>query len=109
MLQRCYKNRDQMTPFRELKMGEAFEKTLERTPFLRAQGYEVVEKWECDLMHELKADHEMKTFFTSMDIVEPMKVSLASLFSKQPNQQSLFRCVTVSLEEGRKHCNSTGR
>ncbi len=90
-------------------MGEAFEKMLERTLFLRVQGYEVIEKWEGDLMCELKADPEMKTFFTSMDIVELMKVSLASLFSKQPNQQSLFRCMMVSLEEGRKRCDSTGR
>ncbi len=64
-----------MTPFRELKMGEAFEKTLERTLFLKAQGYEVVEKWECDLMRELKANPQMKTFFESMDLVEPLKVS----------------------------------
>ncbi len=72
---RCFKNRDKKTPFGNLKMGEAYEATLAKAQFLRGLNYTLVEKWECDLMRELKANPQMKAFFGSMDIVEPLKVS----------------------------------
>ncbi len=72
---RCFKNRDKKTPFGNLKMGEAYEATLAKAQFLRGLNYTLVEKWECDLMRELKATPDMKAYFSSLDILDPMKVS----------------------------------
>ncbi len=75
---RCFKNRDQRTPFGNLKMGEAYEATLAKAQFLRSLDYTLVEKWECDLMRELRQNPEMKTYFSSLNLIDPMKVSLLS-------------------------------
>ena len=44
-------------------MHELHQSTMERTEFLKKEGYNVVEVWECDLKREM--DEDMKDYFSS--------------------------------------------
>lgn len=70
-------------------MQELYEKTLQRCDYLRAQGYTVIEKWECELKKELAENHEMREYFDSLTISEPLEPRQA-LFGGRTNATRLF-------------------
>ncbi|KAG8238191.1 hypothetical protein J437_LFUL014067 [Ladona fulva] len=43
-------------------MGARHEATLRKTAFLRHNGYDVVEKWECDFDRQIKEDGDLSAF-----------------------------------------------
>jgi G:T-mismatch repair DNA endonuclease (very short patch repair protein) len=47
---------------------ENYNATQERKHHLRRMGFKVVTKWECQLAEELKANSEMKAFFSDLNV-----------------------------------------
>jgi G:T-mismatch repair DNA endonuclease (very short patch repair protein) len=66
------KRRSQLTVDQLLTADEAYQRTATRKICIERRGYTVVEKWECELNRELKANPEMKEFFDNVKIVDPM-------------------------------------
>jgi len=59
-------NRHKQIPNSDETAKDRFERTLERVKYFRDQGYEVVEKWECDLKKEMGRNPEMLEFFENL-------------------------------------------
>ena len=51
---------------------EVNEATRETTEALRAQGYRVVERWECDWDRMVRDSEDIQTFLLGLDFVEPL-------------------------------------
>ena len=52
-------------------MDELYQATVKKTDYLKRNGYNVVEIWECDIKREM--DEEMKHYFEHFPIVEPLE------------------------------------
>ncbi|XP_071137847.1 uncharacterized protein [Mytilus edulis] len=50
-----------------------FDKTAKTTEFIRAQGYKVVEKWECHFRHEIRRNGQLKSFCHSRKPATPQR------------------------------------
>ena len=60
----CYKKRDTKNPGAENKpMEQLYQDTQTKVKYLKDRGFEVVEKWGCAFMRELKQDEEMKQIY----------------------------------------------
>ena len=59
------------------------------TNYLEDHGFEVVQKWECELKKELKEDEEMKQFFDKYEIVDPLQPRDA-FYGGRTNATKLF-------------------
>jgi len=46
---KCYTDREEMNPISKKTYEELFKKTIERIEIFKSLGYNVVEKWECEL------------------------------------------------------------
>lgn len=66
------KIRYQKTADQILSADEAYQRTVKRKYDIEDQGYTVVEMWECQLNLDLKRDIEMREFFDTIKIMEPM-------------------------------------
>ena len=54
-------------------MEQLFEDTVEKVRHLKEQGFNVIEKWECDLVKEMEHDEDMKRYFEEYEIVDPLQ------------------------------------
>ena len=54
-------------------MDELFESTVEKMEYLKREGYNVVEMWECDIRRELKEDEIMKHYFDHYHLTDPLE------------------------------------
>ena len=54
-------------------MEHLFEDTRVKVEYLEKQGFEVKQKWECELAKEMESDEEMKCYFEEYEIVEPLQ------------------------------------
>ena len=54
-------------------MEQLFEDTGKKVKYLKDQGFEVIEMWECKLVKEREQDEEMKRYFEEYDLVEPLQ------------------------------------
>ena len=54
-------------------MQQLHEDTLEKICYLKAEGFQVVEMWECELMKEMKDDQTMKCYFEEYELVDPLQ------------------------------------
>ena len=48
------------------------EDTFEKVKCLKDQGFQVVEKWECDLIKDMKHDEDMRRYFDEYELVDPL-------------------------------------
>ncbi|MCP4474190.1 MAG: hypothetical protein GY821_06415 [Gammaproteobacteria bacterium] len=80
-------------------MDDVFQGTVQRRLQLESRGLKVVEKWECQLRKELKADPEMADFFDGIELVGPMdardafyggRTNSAKLYHKCQGQEKIF-------------------
>ena len=62
---KCYA-RDTVNPINNTTMDELYQSTVEKMEYLKREGYNVVEMWECDIKRELRARLRLK-------FREPMK------------------------------------
>ncbi|CAO4369489.1 unnamed protein product [Caenorhabditis nigoni] len=61
---KCYRNQEAVCPRnKNVKMRELFERTLAKDADLRAAGFTLHVKWECELKEEMRKDEEMRRFF----------------------------------------------
>ena len=76
---------------------QKFEKTSETTRYLQSQGFNVIEKWECDFRSEMRSDAMLKAFIKSRSPETPQRAInereiLAGVLSGQ-----LFGMVEVDI------------
>ena len=50
-------------------MHDLYMATVEKAQFLKDQGFNVVEVWECEIKRELTRDEEMKEYFDHYEAV----------------------------------------
>ncbi|XP_031552434.1 uncharacterized protein LOC116289627 [Actinia tenebrosa] len=89
--------RETKNPVTGNTMGELYEKTLQRRRHLITQGYRVVEKWECELKKELNENEEMREYFDTCIVAEPLEPRQA-LFGGRTNATKLYH----EAQEGEK-------
>ena len=61
------------TPVSQLTMKDLNQHTLEKTHYLKSQGYNVIEMWECNLKGQLEGNSEMKLYSDNFEIAEPLE------------------------------------
>ena len=69
---RCYA-RDTVNPVNGKTTQELHCSTVEKIEYLRRQGYNVVEIWECDVNRELNNDEDMKYYFDHYHIADSLE------------------------------------
>ena len=88
---KCYA-RDTVNPVNGKTMQELHCSTVEKIEYLRRQGYNVVEIWECDVNRELNNDEDMKYYFDHYHIADPLEPRHA-LYGGRTNAAKLYhRC-----------------
>ena len=78
-----------MNPTSQKTMEQLYKDTLKKVNYLQDHGFEVVQKWECELKKELKEDEEMKQFFDEYEIVDPLQPRDA-FYGGRTNATKLF-------------------
>ena len=54
-------------------MDELYQATVKKTEYLKRNGYNVVEMWECALNRELEEDEDMKHYFDHYHLTDPLE------------------------------------
>ena len=54
-------------------MQQLHEDTLEKICYLKREGFNVVEMWECDLMKEIEHNEDMKCYFEEHELIDPLQ------------------------------------
>ncbi len=62
-----------MNPVNGRTMQDLYLDTIRKVCYLKEQGFNVVEMWECDLKRELKEDEEIRGYFEKYDLVDPLE------------------------------------
>ena len=70
-------------------MGQLYEDTLRKVKYLRDQGFEVEQKWGCELTKELEQNEEMKQFMEDHELVDPLQPRDA-FYGGRTNAAKLF-------------------
>ena len=70
-------------------MEQLYKDTMKKVDYLENHGFEVVQKWQCELEKELKEDEEMKQFFDEYEIVDPLQ-PLDAFYGGRTNATKLF-------------------
>ena len=73
-------------------MDELYQATVKKTEYLKRNGYNVVEMWECTLNRELEEDEDMKHYFDHYHLTDPLEPRDA-LYGGRTNASKLYhRC-----------------
>ena len=78
-----------MNPISQKTMEQLYNDTMKKVNYLENHGFEVVQKWQCELEKELKEDEEMKQFFDEYEIVDPLQPRDA-FYGGRTNATKLF-------------------
>ena len=70
-------------------MEQLYKDTLRKVKYLKDQGFNVEQKWECELEKEKNEDEEMKQFFEEHELVDPLQPRDA-FFGGRTNAAKLF-------------------
>ncbi len=68
----CY-DRCTVNPVNGRAMQDLYLDTIRKVCYLREQGFNVIEMWECDLKRELEENEEMRCYFEKYDLVDPLE------------------------------------
>ncbi len=68
----CY-TCDTMNPVKGQTMHDLYQSTVEKILYLKNQGYNVIEVWECGINRELADDEEMKQYFDQYSEVDSLE------------------------------------
>ena len=85
----CYKNRETVNPINQKTMEQLYKDTMRKVKYLKESGFEVEQKWECELEKEKNEDEEMKQFFEEHEIVDPLQPRDA-FYGGRTNATKLF-------------------
>ena len=72
-------------------MDELYYSTVQKMEYLKREGYNVVEMWECDFRRELKEDEDMKHYFDHYHLTDPLEPRDA-LYGGRTNASKLYHC-----------------
>ena len=78
-----------MNPTSQKTMEQLYKDTMKKVNYLENHGFEVVQKWQCELEKELKEDEEMKQFFDEYEIIDPLQPRDA-FYGGRTNATKLF-------------------
>ena len=78
-----------MNPISQKTMEHLYKDTLKKVKYLKDQGFQVVQKWGCELKKELEEDEEMKRFFDEHKIIDPLQPRDA-FYGERTNATKLF-------------------
>ena len=70
-------------------MEQLYEDTGGKVKYLKDQGFEVEQMWECKLVKEMERDEEMKRYFEEYDLVDPLQPRDA-FYGGRTNAAKLF-------------------
>ena len=70
-------------------MEELHENTLEKICYLKEQGFNVIEMWECELRKEMERNEDMKKYFQEYELADPLQPRDA-FFGGRTNAAKLF-------------------
>ena len=70
-------------------MEQLYKDTMRKVNYLKDHGFEVVQKWKCELKKDLEEDEEMKQFFDEYEIIDPLQPRDA-FYGGRTNATKLF-------------------
>ena len=62
-----------MNPISQKTMEELYKDTARKVNYLKKHGFEVEQKWGCELTKDLEQDEEMKQFFEEHELIDPLQ------------------------------------
>ena len=87
---RCYA-RDTVNPVSGKTMQELHCSTVEKIEYLKRQGYNVVEVWECNVNREFNNEEDMRHYFDHYHIAESLEPRHV-LYGGRINVAKLYHC-----------------
>ena len=69
----CYIDRGIVNSINQKTMEQLYKDTLRKVKYLKDEGFNVEQKWECELKKELERGGEMKQFFEDHELVDPLQ------------------------------------
>ena len=85
----CYKDRETVNPISQKTMEELYKDTVRKVNYLKDHGFEVEQKWGCELTKELEEDEETKQFFEDHQLMDPLQPRDA-FYGGRTNATKLF-------------------
>ena len=70
-------------------MEQLYKDTVRKVNYLKDHGFEVEQKWGCELTKELEEDEEMKQFFEDHQLMDPLQPRDA-FYGGRTNATKLF-------------------
>ena len=86
---KCYTDRETVNPVNSKTMQQLFDDTFEKVCRLKKKGFEVIEKWECELVKEMEHDENMRRYFEEYEVVDPLQPRDA-FYGGRTNAAKLF-------------------
>ena len=78
-----------MNPISQKTMEQLYKDTVRKVNYLKDHGFEVEQKWGCELTKELEEDEEMKQFFEDHQLMDPLQPRDA-FYGGRTNATKLF-------------------
>ena len=78
-----------MNSISQKTMEQLYKDTVRKVKYLKDHGFEVEQKWECELMKDLEQDEELKQFFEEYEIIDPLQPRDA-FYGGRTNAAKLF-------------------
>ena len=78
-----------MNPISQKTMEQFYKDTVRKVNYLKDHGFEVEQKWGCELTKDLEEDEEMKQFFEEYEIIDPLQPRDA-FYGGRTNATKLF-------------------
>ena len=78
-----------MNPISQKTMEQLYKDTVKKVNYLKDQGFQVVQKWGCELKKELGEDEELNQFFEQYEIIDPLQPREA-FYGGRTNATKLF-------------------
>ncbi|KAF1753945.1 hypothetical protein GCK72_020502 [Caenorhabditis remanei] len=97
---RCWMDQEAKCPANKNRtMGELYETTIDRDDIIRAAGYTLHVKWECDINEDLRKDKEMRDFFKNCNHTHHLQPREGMYGGRTQQFQSLVKaCSKYSIE-----------
>ena len=98
----CFQvNRDRKlsTTNRGDTIDSRYERTIATTWHLRNQGYQVIEKWECAFVHEMRTNQEMRDFLENHPIIKSAPLDPRDAFFGGRTENIVTRCEVAEGTE----------
>ena len=62
-----------MNPISQKTMEQLYKDTMRKVKYLKDHGFQVVQKWGCELKKDLEEDEELNQLFQEYEIIDPLQ------------------------------------